>query len=118
MSGKHLITKAAIAAFWAKHWKAITGGAAAIAIAIGLFALLKGPYDYAVIAVNFGAKQTCSCLNISNRGAEDCLSDFPDEAREYVKITSYPNGAVRASIYGLVSAKAAYSEDYGCTITK
>lgn len=88
--------------------------AAALSAAASLFVFDTA--SYARIATAYAAKQTCSCLNLGGRPLASCLTDFPEDARRQIAII--PEGAtVRAQVLGgAVTARARYTEGFGCTI--
>jgi uncharacterized protein HemX len=71
----------------------------------------------ATIGVNFAAKQTCSCLFVSNRSMASCETDLPTETEGLVSVAQEKN-SVRASALGVFNAKAEFSEDFGCVLTE
>lgn len=92
------------------------------ALSLGLIAIgaiiwsLRDDYAYARIATGFAAKQTCSCLHVSGRTMDSCMTDFPEEVRDSIRITQ-DGESVRASVLlGAVSAEAVHEEGYGCRI--
>ena len=76
----------------------------------------RGQVAYATIATGYAAKQTCSCLHVSNRALDSCMAEFPEEARNNIDVT--PDGdTVHASVlFGAISSDAIYEEEYGCRI--
>ncbi len=100
-----------------KRWIVIAVGAAVLVlIGAGIWAL-RGQLAFAEIATGYAAKQTCSCIHISGRGLDSCISDFPEEARDSVQVTQADGGLVRASVlFGAISAQAQYEEGYGCRV--
>jgi hypothetical protein len=99
-----------------KHWiwaaviVVILGGAGAVAWS------LRGELAYAQIATGYAAKQTCSCLYVSNRTMDSCMSEYtPDQQRNF---TVEENGdRVRASVlFGAISAEARFEDGYGCAL--
>lgn len=98
-----------------KHW-IWAGVAAGVALlALGLWSM-RGDIAYAHLATGFAAKQTCSCMHVSGRTLESCISDFPEDARTQISVV--PNGdRVRASVlFGAIRADAVYEGEYGCRI--
>lgn len=100
-----------------KRWMLIIGVALAGVVLPGLIWSLQDQYQYARIATAYAAKQTCSCLHVSGRTLDSCLSDFPSEGQGLIDVK--PEGqSVRASaLFGAISASAAYEENFGCQIT-
>jgi hypothetical protein len=88
---------------------------AAIAIASTAWAL-QGQIAYARIATSYAAKQTCSCLYVSERTLESCIADFPEDVRESIAVTQ-DGDTVRASVlFGAISAEAVADGEFGCRI--
>jgi hypothetical protein len=77
---------------------------------------LRDDVAYAHIAAGYTAKTTCSCLHISERSFDSCLSDLPEDARGNFTITEDAD-RVRASVlFGAISAEAIYEDGFGCRI--
>jgi hypothetical protein len=77
---------------------------------------LRDDVAYAQIAAGYTAKTTCSCLHVSARSFDSCLSDLPADARGNFTITE-DTDSVRASVlFGAISAEAIYEDGYGCRI--
>lgn len=93
-----------------------TAGLGALALGLGLGAWsLRNDLGYARIAAGYAAKQTCSCLHVSGRSLESCVSDFPDDAREQISLAQ-DGATVRASVlFGSIKASARYEEGFGCS---
>ena len=88
---------------------------AVLAIGAGAWAS-RGQVDYANIATGYAAKQTCSCLHVSERKLDSCIADFPEDARENITITQDGNSVHASVLFGAISAEAIYEEEYGCRI--
>jgi hypothetical protein len=71
---------------------------------------------YARIATGYAAKQTCSCLYVSGRTLESCMTDFPPDARGNVEVTQNGNGVRASVLFGAIRAEARYEEAYGCAL--
>lgn len=99
-----------------KRW--IWAGVIVLAFALPLAAAwsLRGTFAYASIATGYAAKQTCSCLHVSERELESCLSDLPEDARGNISITANENHVRASVLFGAISAEAEYEDDYGCTL--
>lgn len=98
-----------------KRWIWIGAPVAIVLILASVAFALRGEIAYARTATAFVAKQTCSCLNVSGRALDSCLSDFPAEARNNISVAVEAN-TVRASVlFGAIGAEASYDEAYGCT---
>jgi hypothetical protein len=99
-----------------KRW--IWGGALAVVIiAAGAGAwAARGQIAYAQIATGYAAKQTCSCLFVSGRTLDSCLTDLPPDARQNISVTQ-AGDLVRASVlFGAISAEAIHEAEFGCRI--
>ena len=98
-----------------KYW--IIGVLALVVLlAIGGAYAAREPVAYARIATGFAAKQTCSCLHVSGRPLESCMSDFPQEAREQIHVTPSGNDVRASAVFGIVRSDATYDEGYGCRV--
>jgi hypothetical protein len=93
----------------------VIGGLALAAVVLSSVAwAMRDEYAYATLAAGFAAKQTCSCVHVSGRSLESCVSEFPDEVRNNITI-SQEDDVVRASVlFGAISSEAVFEEDYGC----
>lgn len=78
---------------------------------------LKGQVDYAKVATAYGAKMVCSCLHVAERPMESCKQDFTADVSA---VSFSDNGdTTRAQVLGgLVSAKAKFEPDLGCTLVE
>lgn len=95
-------------------WLFLFAGILALVIAAGFAA--QAPLAYARVAVTYAAKQACSCLHVSGRAFESCMSDFPADAAQSI-VVSAEGAEVRAStLFGAVSARARYEDGFGCAI--
>lgn len=88
---------------------------AVLAVGAGAWAS-RGQVDYANIATGYAAKQTCSCLHVSERTLDACMADFPEDARENITISQDGNTVHASVLFGAISAEAIYEEEYGCRI--
>lgn len=99
-----------------KRWFLIVGIALAGVALPGLVWSLQDEVQYTRIATGYAAKQTCSCLNVSGRTLESCMADFPADAQGLISVKQ-EGQSVRASVlFGAVSARATYEEEFGCQI--
>lgn len=97
-----------------KRWFVIGGLTLAAVVLSSVAWSLRDDLAYARLATGFAAKQTCSCLHITGRSLDSCMADFPEDARSMIAIEQDGN-TVRASVlFGVMSAEATYSEEYGC----
>lgn len=84
-------------------------------LALGAWAN-RDQFVHAHLATGYAAKQTCSCLFVSGRSMESCLSDFPEDARETLSVT-HDGETVRASVlFGAISAEAVNDGEFGCRL--
>ena len=82
----------------------------------GIVWALRGEVAFAQIGTGYAAKQTCSCLYVSNRTMESCMAEFSPEQRRNFAVTA-DGDEVRASVlFGAISADARYEENYGCQL--
>ena len=77
---------------------------------------LRDDVAYAQIAAGYAAKTTCSCLHVSGRTMDSCLSDLPEEARNNFTITEDGNRVHASALFGAVSSDAEFEEEFGCRI--
>lgn len=73
---------------------------------------------YAHIATGYAAKQMCSCLHVSGRTMESCLSDYPEDARRSIKVTAEGNDVRASVLFGAIRAQATFDGEYGCRIVE
>jgi hypothetical protein len=69
------------------------------------------------IGSGYAAEQTCACLFVSGRTLESCRGDLDPLA---LKLVSLRVGSddVRASVAGLMPARAQFSTATGCALVK
>lgn len=97
----------------------VIGGLVFIAIVISSVVWsLRDDVAYAHIAAGYTAKTTCSCLHVSGRTMESCLSDLPEEARNNFTITEEANRVHASALFGAVSSDAVFEEEFGCRIER
>jgi hypothetical protein len=79
---------------------------------------MRDDVAYANIATGYAAKQTCSCLHVSGRPLESCVSDFPEDARRQITVSA-EGDAVRASVlFGAIRSEAVFETGFGCRIVE
>ena len=101
-----------------KRWIWI-GALGALALAAGLLAWsFADDLAYAHIATGYAAKQTCSCVHVSGRSFEACIGDFPEGAREQIKVTQEGTRTRASVLSGLVAAEAEFEDGFGCKIVE
>lgn len=99
-----------------KRWMWVGGIALAAVVLASAGWAISGQLAYANIATGYTAKQTCSCLHVSGRTMESCMSDLPEDARSSLSVTQ-DGDVVRASVlFGLISAEAVADGEFGCRI--
>jgi hypothetical protein len=91
-------------------------GAAALVAGLAWFGMKQAAFAH--IAVGFAAKQTCSCLFVSGRTMQSCMSDFPADSRDLLTIAPAGNRVSASTALGLFSAEATYEDGLGCRIVK
>ena len=74
-----------------------------------------GLSDLMRIGAGYTAQQTCSCLLVSGRTLESCLTDLDPLARRLVRVEA-GQGEVTARALGLISATARYEKGFGCSL--
>ena len=99
-----------------KRWMWIAGVSLAAVVIASVAWGLRGQVAYARIATSYAAKETCSCLHVSGRTMDSCIADFPEDARNAVRVTQ-DGDRVRASVlFGAISADAVVDGEYGCRV--
>jgi hypothetical protein len=88
---------------------------AAIVISSAVWSL-RDDVAYAHIAAGYAAKTTCSCLHVSNRSLDSCLSDLPEEARSNFTIAPDADRVRASALFGAIRAEASYEDGYGCQL--
>lgn len=94
------------------------GIALAFLLSAGIGVGLNMQLPFAPIAASYAAKQTCSCLYVSKRTLDSCLSDFAPGDRALVSLQPRANGVRASVLLGAVSAEARFEPGYGCTFAK
>ena len=95
----------------------VVGGIVFVAIVISSVVWsLRDDVAYAHIAAGYAAKTTCSCLHVSERSMDSCLSDLPEEARNNFTITEDADRVRASALFGAVSSEAVFEEEYGCRV--
>lgn len=99
-----------------KRWIGVGVLAAIVFVVAGGAWASRDQVAYARIATGYAAKQTCSCLHVSGRDLDSCMSDFPEDARQQISV-GQDGSRVRASVlFGAISASAVFEPEYGCRI--
>jgi hypothetical protein len=75
-----------------------------------------GLSDLMRIGAGYTAQQICSCLLVSGRSLESCKTDLDPLARRLISVEVGTDG-VKASAFGLTSARARFEKGYGCSLT-
>jgi len=97
-----------------KYWLWI---ALAVLLAMGAaFWAVRGQIAYAHIATGYAAKQTCSCVRISERSLDSCMADFPPDAQGLLSVAEDGDRFQVSVLYGVFSASAVYEDGFGCRI--
>jgi hypothetical protein len=73
--------------------------------------------EYLRIGVGYAAKQTCSCVFVAGRSARSCQAELPEGA-EIVSLRIGRTTVEGAVLAGLVSAKAAHEDGFGCRLVR
>ena len=66
------------------------------------------------IGAAFVARTTCSCLFVADRSLASCRTDWP-AGSEIIAVRQEENAVVASAAFGLVSARAVFEQDYGCS---
>lgn len=99
-----------------KRWMVIGGLVFAAIVISSVVWSLRDDVAYAHIAAGYAAKTTCSCLHVSERSMDSCLSDLPEEARSNFTITEDADRVRASALFGAVSSEAVYEDGFGCRI--
>ena len=91
--------------------------AVAAFLAIAAVLALRRIVPLGRIGSGYAAKQTCSCLFVSGRTLESCRGDLDPLA---LKLVSMRIGSdeVRASVAGIMHARAHFDAARGCTLVE
>jgi len=101
-----------------KRWIWVTVLLVVAAAAAGGAWTARGQITYAHIATGYAAKQLCSCMHVSGRDLESCVSDYPEDARRNIAVAADHN-TVRASVlFGAIRSEAVFEGEYGCRIVR
>jgi hypothetical protein len=95
-------------------WMLLLGGLALLLIGLGF--ALRGPLTFADMAVNYAAKQTCSCRMVTGRSMDSCLLDYPADARGQLTVTEDGNTFRASALFGAFKAEAVYEDGFGCRL--
>ncbi|MGE0595761.1 MAG: hypothetical protein AB7P07_05325 [Hyphomonadaceae bacterium] len=95
-------------------WLVLLAGIFAIVIGVGVAA--QGSLAFARVATTYAAKQTCSCLHVSGRALDSCISDFPADAAQSLTVSAEGDDVRASALFGAISASARYEEGFGCAI--
>ena len=89
--------------------------AVAVLIVVAASLALRRFLPLARIGAGYAAEQTCACLFVSGRTLESCRGDLDPLA---LKIVSLRVGSddVRASVAGMMPARAQFSTATGCAL--
>ena len=69
------------------------------------------------IGSGYAAEQTCACLFVSGRALESCRTDLDPLALELVSL-KVGSDDVRASVGGVLRARARYESSRGCALVE
>lgn len=96
-----------------KHLLRTLGLLALGLVGIGLWA--SGPIlAQGRIGAAFIARTTCSCVFVAGRSLASCRTDWPSGA-ETIAVRQEDDAVVASAALGLVSARAVFEQDYGCS---
>ncbi|HJS79362.1 MAG TPA: hypothetical protein VJ748_01960 [Vitreimonas sp.] len=73
---------------------------------------------YAHIATGYAAKQVCSCLHVSGRTLDSCISDYPEDVRRNITVTSEADNVRASVLFGAIGSEATFDGEYGCRIVE
>lgn len=94
-------------------WFGGLGAMFALSALVGVF--LNTQLPFGPIAVSYAAKQTCSCLHVSARSFESCMSDYRPADRALISFKPKDDAVTASILFGAVSAKARFEPGYGCS---
>jgi len=91
--------------------------AVAVLVVLAALLVLRRFLPLARIGSGYAAQQTCACLFVSGRTLESCRGDLDPLA---LKIVSLRVGSddVRASVAGMMAARAQFSTATGCALVQ
>jgi hypothetical protein len=89
--------------------------AAGVVIVLAVIAAAVWLPPLARIGVGYTAQQTCACLFVSHRSADDCHRDLEPLARLLISVEVRPDEVATGS-FGLARARATYQRGLGCTL--
>jgi hypothetical protein len=99
----------------ARRKRLLVGAVAFVLVAVAVAWRVFRVSDLASIGAGYSAEQTCACLFIAHRPLESCLGDLDPLARKLISV--HPGSdEVTASGFGVSSATARYTPNYGCTL--
>jgi len=93
-------------------WFGGLGLALALSMALGVTLNMQLPFG--PIAVSYAAKQTCSCLFVSGRSLDSCMTDYAPEDRALIAIRPGEREVTASVLFGALRAKAKFEPGYGC----
>jgi hypothetical protein len=91
--------------------------AVAVLVVVVALLVLRRFLPLARIGAGYAAEQTCACLFVSGRTLESCRGDLDPLALEIVSL-HVGSDDVRASVAGLMPARAQFSTATGCALVK
>lgn len=91
------------------------------AIVVALMLIAGGVYaarvaDQAGVGAAAIAKVICSCVFVAGRSLESCRADDPPGFEEIPVAIDRTAKTATGTVLGVISRRAAYSEQYGCTL--
>lgn len=98
------------------HWLILAFALAALAAAAYIWA--REPLSMAHLGTGFAAKQTCSCLHVSNRDLASCKLDYPKDVAALFSWRTEGETVEVTALGGLFSAQAVHEPGFGCRLVK
>src|SRR5438067_13529638 len=96
--------------------KRIAYAALAVLVVVAAIALRRF-VPLARLGSGYAAEQTCACLFVSGRTLESCRGDLDPLALKLVSLR-VGDDEVRASVAGVIRARAQFSSATGCTLVE
>lgn len=98
-----------------RKWQIAVAGTVLL-VAVGIY-VGRDQATLARIGTVFAAKQTCSCLHVSGRSLQSCMTDYdPVLARWFT--WQVADSQVTVSAFGIFSSTSVFEDGFGCHVTR
>ncbi|MGZ3405890.1 MAG: hypothetical protein ACXVAN_05560 [Polyangia bacterium] len=95
--------------------RVLVGAVAFVLVAVAVCWRVFRVSDLASIGAGYSAEQTCACMFIAHRPLDSCMGDLDPLARKLISVHPGDN-SITASGFGLSSATARFTPNFGCTL--